>query len=157
MLFSDGQGFFSHFRQRGRRGVCRYIKTHNAWIPAELRGACSEYSKSLSWIFFQVVAGGLGEPRKWMENSTFVLSFFHRVARSALLCFPPFRSPARCTAPPAQLFLPCLLFATTQLHTASRNSSSSSASVCRTPCTSVAPNPGDVCRTPRTEHLKHLA
>ena len=73
--------FFSRFRRRGKQGVRRYIATH-AWTPAELRGACSEHSKSLSWLFCQGVAFRLAEPARCMENLIFFLLIFNRPLRS---------------------------------------------------------------------------
>ena len=108
-VFKRPSVFFPHFRLRGKQWVPRYIMTH-VGIPAELRGACSENSKSLNWDFCQGVAFRLTEPRWCMENPTLLST-----ARFALTY--PLRSPVRRTTS-------LQLFVTTQLYTASSNSSS---------------------------------
>ena len=76
------KGFLSRFRLRGEHGVRRYITTHD-WIPAELRGACSEHSKPRSWILCRGGAFHLAEPNRRMEKPVmFTVVIFHCPLRS---------------------------------------------------------------------------
>ena len=81
MLLFGGRGFFLRFRLRGKQRVRLYITTH-VWIPAELHGACSEHSKSLSWLSCQGVAFRLAELSRCIGKPHIFGCF--QIARSAL-------------------------------------------------------------------------
>ena len=77
MLFFGGRGFVSCFRLRGMQSIRSYIPTH-IWIPAELRGACFELSKSLNWFLCQWVACRL--PRSMSQGDWQLATIFRVVA-----------------------------------------------------------------------------
>ena len=55
------------FCLRGMQSIRSYIMMH-VWVPAELRGACFELSKSLNWLLCQWVAFRLAELSRRMET-----------------------------------------------------------------------------------------
>ena len=73
VLFDGGRGRFFALSCRGKQGVRRYITTH-VLTPTELRGACFEHPKTLSWLFRQGVAFRLAEPSSAMEKTPTICS-----------------------------------------------------------------------------------
>lgn len=89
ILLSGGRGLFVALSASGQaKGPSVHNVTH-VWIPAELRGACSDHLKSLSCLFchgFRAV-----EPSTCVDNPT---SFCPcPITRSALALFYPLRAP----------------------------------------------------------------
>ena len=68
------EGFFSHFRPRGKLACHGYIMKH-VWISAELRGGAWRIKRRLAGSIWQGIAFRLPEMSRSLETPQIVLQF----------------------------------------------------------------------------------